>query len=80
MAIIKEVVLNKLDINLQNPHIEVVRRISFVEDGVEINRTHNEILYSFKNEEILFASESQFVQDIWTEVSRSFVETSGSIA
>ena len=79
MAIVKEVVLNKLDINVQNPNIEVVKRISFIEDGEEINRTHNEMLYSFKNEEHLFASESQFVQDIWTEVSRSFVENSGSI-
>lgn len=79
MAIIKEVVLNKLDINVQNPNIEVVKRISFFEDGEEINRTHTEVLYSFKNEEHLFASESQFIQDVWTQVSSSFIETSGSI-
>lgn len=79
MAITKELVLNKLDINVQNPTITVVHRISFMEDGVEINRTHSETLYSFKNEESLFVSESQFVQNIWTEVSRSFAETTGSI-
>ena len=54
MAITKEIVLNKLDINLQNPSIEVVKRVSFYEDGEEINRTHNEVVYSFKNEEVLF--------------------------
>lgn len=79
MAIEKEIVLNKLDINVQNPSVEIVKRISFLENGEEINRTHIHALYQFKNEEHLFASESQFVQDIWTEVSRSFVETSGSI-
>ena len=79
MAIEKEIVLNKLDINLQTPHIEVVKRISFIEDGEEINRTHTQHVYTFKDEEHLFVSESQFVQGIWTEVSRSFVETSGSI-
>ena len=79
MAITKELVLNKLDINVQNPTITVVHRVSFMEDGEEINRTHVETLYSFKNEESLFVSESQLVQDIWTEVSRSFVETAGSI-
>ena len=79
MAITKEIVLNKLDINVQNPSIEVVKRISFYEDGEEINRTHNELRYDFLNENILYVSESQFVQDIWTQVSSSFIETSGSI-
>lgn len=79
MAITKEIVLNKLDINVQNPSIEVVKRISFFEDGEEINRTHNELRYDFLNENILYVSESQFVQDIWTQVSSSFIETSGSI-
>ena len=79
MAIIKEIVLNKLDINVQNPNIEVVKRISFFEDGEEINRTHSEVLYSFKNEEHLFASESVFIQNVWTMVSASFIEASGSI-
>ena len=79
MAIEKEIVLNKLGINIQTPHIEIVKRISFIEDGVEVNRTHTEVIYTFKDEEVLFASESQFVQDIWTQVSASFVATSGSI-
>jgi len=80
MAITKEVILNKLDINVQTPHIEVVKRVSFYEDGEEINRNHTQTLYTFANEESLFVSESQFVQDVWTMVSASFVETSGSIS
>jgi len=79
MAIEKEIVLNKLGINVQTPHIEIVKRVSFIEDGVEVNRTHTEVIYTFKDEEHIFVSESQFVQDIWMEVSRSFVEASGSI-
>lgn len=79
MAITKEIVLNKLDINVQNPTIEVVKRVSFYEDEVELNRTHTSTMYSFKNEVDLYVSESQFIQDIWTKVSASFVETSGSI-
>jgi len=80
MAIEKEIVLNKLDINVQNPSIEVVKRVSFIEDGEEINRNHTHALYQFKNEDHLYASESVFIQTIWTEVSSSFVETSGSIS
>ena len=79
MAIEKQIVLNKLDINVQNPTIEVVKRISFVEDGVELNRTHNNTMYSFKNEEHLFASESVFIQNVWTMVSASFINSSDSI-
>jgi hypothetical protein len=79
MAITKEIVLNKLDINVQNPSIEVVKRVSFFEDGEEINRTHNEVRYDFLNESSLYVSESQFVQDTWTFVSASFIESSGSI-
>jgi hypothetical protein len=79
MAIEKEIVLNKLDVNVQNPSVEVVKRISFLENGEEINRIHTHTLYQFKNEEHLFASESQFVQDIWTEVSASFIATSGNV-
>ena len=79
MAIEKEIVLNKLDINLQNPSIEVVKRISFYENGEEINRTHTSNYYQFKNEEHLFISESQFVKDTWMMISASFIESSGSI-
>lgn len=79
MAITKEVVFNALEINVQNPHIEVIKRISFFEDGEEINRTHQEFRYEFENEQHLYVSESQFVQDIWTQVSSSFIATSGSI-
>jgi len=80
MAIEKEIVLNKLDVNVQNPSIEVVKRVSFIEDGEEINRNHTHTLYQLNNEEHLFASESAFIQTIWTEVSSSFAETSGSIS
>ena len=80
MAIEKEIVLNKLDVNVQNPSIEVVKRVSFIEDGEEINRNHTHTMYAFKNEEHLYASESAFIQDIWTQLSSSFVETSGSIS
>ena len=80
MAITKEIVLNKLSINVQTPHIEIVKRVSFIEDGVEINRNHTETIYSLNDEAHIFASESQFVQDVWTQVSSSFVETSGSIS
>jgi hypothetical protein len=79
MAITKQIVLNKLDINVQTPHIEIVNRISFMENGEEVNRTHTQTMYTFKNEEHLFVSESQFVQDIWKMVSGSFIQTSGSI-
>jgi len=79
MAITKEVILNKLDINVQTPHIEVVKRVSFYEDGEEINRNHTQTLYTFANEESLFVSESQFVQDVWEMVSASFVIAEGSI-
>ena len=34
MALEKLVVLNKLEINVQNPSIDVVKRVSFMEDGV----------------------------------------------
>ena len=78
MAITKEEYLNRIDINVQNPHIEVVKRVSFYEDGVEITREHTETLYSMKNEHEI-ASQSQFIQDIWNHVSSSFVESSGSI-
>ena len=80
MAIEKEVVLNKLDVNVQTPHIEVVKRVSFIEDGEEINRNHTHVLYTLDNEEHLYTSESAFIQTIWTEVSSSFSETSGSIS
>ena len=70
MAITKEEVLNKLDINVQVPKMEVVRRVSFFEDGVEITRDHTETLYTFKNEEHI-VSESQLVQDIWALISGS---------
>ena len=79
MAITKEIVLNKLDINVQNPSVEVVKRVSFYDNGQEINRTHTHTLYEFNNEEHLYASESQFVKDAWTMVSASFIESSGSI-
>lgn len=79
MAIEKEVVLNKLDVNVQNPSVEVVKRISFLENGEEINRIHTHTLYQFKNEEHLFASESVFIQNMWRMVSGSFIEASGSI-
>jgi hypothetical protein len=80
MAIEKEIVLNKLDVNVQNPSMEIVKRVSFIEDGEEINRNHTHTLYQFNNEDHLYASESVFIQSIWTEVSSSFVETSGSIS
>jgi hypothetical protein len=80
MAIEKEIVLNKLDVNVQNPSMEVVKRVSFIEDGEEINRSHTHTFYQFNNEDHLYASESVFIQTIWTDVSSSFVETSGSIS
>jgi len=70
MAIEKEEHLNKLDINIQSPHMEVVKRVSFLEDGVEINRTHVSTTYGLKNENKI-TSESQLVQDIWALVSGS---------
>jgi hypothetical protein len=73
MAITKEQVLNKLDINVQVPSIEVVHRVSFYEDGVEINRDHTSTIYSRKNEHLI-VSQSQLVQDIWTLVSGSYSE------
>jgi hypothetical protein len=79
MAIEKEIVLNKLEINVNTPHIEVVKRVSFVEAGEEISRTHTDFLYTFENEEHLFASESVFIQSIWNDVSSSWIETTGSI-
>jgi hypothetical protein len=79
MAIEKQIFLNKLDINVQNPSIEVVKRVSFYDNGEEMSRTHTSTIYQFVNEEHLFASESQFVKDAWTMVSASFVETSGNI-
>lgn len=72
MAITKEEVLNKLDINVQVPKMEVVRRVSFLEDGVEITRDHTEILYTFNNEHHI-VSESQLVQDIWELISGSVI-------
>ena len=79
MAITQKIVLNKLDINVQNPSMEVVKRVSFYEGEEELNRTHISIIYSFENEENLYVSESQYIQDTWTFVSASFIETSGSI-
>ena len=70
MAIEKEEYLNKLDINVQNPQIEVVRRVSFIEDGVEIKRDHISTMYRSNNEHHI-VSESQLVQDIWNMVSGS---------
>jgi len=72
MAITKEEVLNKLDINVQIPKIEVVRRVSFLEDSVEITRDHTETVYTLKNEHHI-VSESQLVQDIWALVSSSVI-------
>ena len=70
MAITKEEYLNRIDINVQNPHIEVVKRVSFFEDGVEINRDHSHTMYSMKNEHEI-VSQSQLVQDIWGLISGS---------
>jgi len=70
MAVVKEEYLNRIDINVQNPHLEVVNRVSFIEDGVEISRDHTHTLYSMKNEHLI-ASQSQLVQDIWALVSGS---------
>ena len=79
MAIEKEIVLNKLEINVNTPHIEVVKRVSFVEGGEEISRTHTDFLYTFENEEHLFASESVFIQNMWTDISSSYSSTDGNI-
>lgn len=70
MAITKEEYLNRIDINVQNPHLEVVKRVSFYEDGVEINRDHIHVLYSKKNEDEI-AQQHQLIQDIWALVSGS---------
>lgn len=70
MAIRKEEYLNKLDINVQTPFIEVVKRVSFYEDDVEINRTHTHKTYGKKTGHLI-VSESQLVQDIWALVSGS---------
>jgi hypothetical protein len=70
MAIERQTFLNKLDINVQNPSITVVNRVSYYEDGEEINRNHTETIYSTTNAEEI-VSESQLVQDIWALVSGS---------
>ena len=70
MAIRKEEYLNKLDINVQTPFIEVVKRVSFYEDDEEISRNHTHKTYSNKNGHLI-VSESQLVQDIWALVSGS---------
>lgn len=70
MAIRKEEYLNKLEINVQTPYIEVVKRVSFYEDDVEISRTHIHNTYSKKSGHEI-TSESQLVQDIWALVSGS---------
>lgn len=80
MAIEKIVVLNALEINVQNPSMDVVKRISIMEDGVEISRRHENIHYDSFNEAHLIASESAFIIDTWNNVSSSWVETSGSIS
>ena len=56
MAIEKEIVLNKLEINVNTPHLEVIKRISFIEDVVEINRNHTSTFYQFDNEAHLYVS------------------------
>ena len=56
MALEKLVVLNKLEINVQNPSIDVVKRVSFMEDGVEISRRHEDVHYDGFNEAHLIAS------------------------
>lgn len=70
MAITKEEYLNKLEINVQSPHLEVVRRVSFFENGEEVSRNHISTNYNIKNEHLI-VSESQLIQDIWTMVSGS---------
>lgn len=80
MAIEKEIVLNKLEINVNTPHIEVVKRVSFIEAGEELSRNHTHMVYTFANETELIASESVFIQGIWNNLSSSFAETSGSIS
>ena len=70
MAIRKEEYLNRIDINVQTPYIEVVKRVSFYEDDVEISRNHTHTTYSKKNGDQI-TSESQLVQDIWALVSGS---------
>ena len=80
MALEKVVVLNALEINVQNPSIDVVKRISFMEDGVEISRKHEDVHYDSFNEVHLIDSESAFVIEAWNHVSSSWVETSGSIS
>ena len=80
MALEKVVVLNALEINVQNPSIDVVKRISFLENGIEISRKHEDIHYDSFNEEHLIASESAFVIEAWNHVSSSWAETSGSIS
>tara|TARA_B110000259_G_scaffold120306_1_gene136744 strand:+ start:532 stop:675 length:144 start_codon:yes stop_codon:yes gene_type:complete len=47
MAIVKEVVLNKLDVNVNQPHIEVVKRVSFMENGEELSRNHTILIMIF---------------------------------
>jgi len=80
MAIEKVVVLNALEINVQNPSMDVVKRISFMEDGAEISRKHENIHYDSFNEAHLIASESAFIIETWNHISSSWVETSGSIS
>lgn len=70
MAITKEEYLNRIDINVQNPHLEVVKRVSFFEDGEEISREHTHTMYSMTNEHEI-VSQSQLVQDIWGLISGS---------
>ena len=79
MALEKIVVLNKIEINVQNPSLDVVKGVSFMEDGVEISRDHLDTHYDGFNEADLYASESVFIQGVWNNVSSSWAETSGSI-
>ena len=79
MAIVKEIVLNKLDVNVNQPHIEVVKRVSFMENGEELSRNHTHTHYDFLNEADLYASESVFIQSVWENVSGSFISTDGNI-
>lgn len=67
----KTEILNKIEMNVQNATMEVVHRVSFYENGEEINRDHVSRHYSFDNENEI-VSQSQLIKDMWGILSGSY--------
>ena len=74
MAIEKIVVLNALEINVQNPSMDVVKRISIMEDGVEISRGFSRHVVSPDISADDLKNESADVQGIAAQVHTSDVK------